>query len=161
MPSASMHASVTSLLTSTSRNGPNGRAAGSPNSSVKNFAAARLSSEWTIVWLSLMGMRPQDSYPIFIENGVREHRPHHHRPAVGVLLPGLDGDGQLAHQPAAVDAAAHGALAAHAANAVLAVFRILVIVGASVEKASAQAAVSMTIGLGRMSASSGRIGTAI
>jgi len=56
IPSAFMKASVTSLPTSTSRNGPNGLAAGSPKISLKNCAAASRSPEWTMVWFSLIVM---------------------------------------------------------------------------------------------------------
>src|SRR5215472_17578018 len=56
MPSASMKASVTSLATTTSRNGPNGTGAGRPKRSTKRSVATRLSFEWTMVWFSLMVM---------------------------------------------------------------------------------------------------------
>src|SRR3990170_2951030 len=56
MPSAARKASVTSLSTSTSRNGPKGFGAGRPKSWLRNSAEARGSLECTMVWLSLMAI---------------------------------------------------------------------------------------------------------
>src|SRR6267378_3315981 len=56
MPSAERKARVTSLPTTTSRNGPKGLGAGRPKRPVKNSAAARGSFEWTMVWFSLTAM---------------------------------------------------------------------------------------------------------
>src|SRR5882762_5383571 len=56
MPSAERKARVTSLPTTTSKNGPKGLGAGRPKRPVKNSAAARGSFEWTMVWFSLTAM---------------------------------------------------------------------------------------------------------
>src|SRR5262245_33346734 len=63
MPPASMKASVTSLATTTSRNGPNGTGAGRPKRSTKSWAATRLSFEWTMVWFSLTAMDVDTTTP--------------------------------------------------------------------------------------------------
>src|SRR5713101_8885970 len=98
MPSAERKARVTSLPTSTSRNGPKGLGAGRPKRPVKNSAAARGSFEWTMVWFSLTAMAAISDAEQLLERSRRRAD----RLRIGALL-GLVLRGGKAVAGAAVD----------------------------------------------------------
>src|SRR5688500_17303041 len=72
--SVSRKSRLTPLAVSTTTNGPNERGAASPSSSLRNAAPARLSVEWTIVWLSSTAMSRRYSLRVTVDFSYDDRR---------------------------------------------------------------------------------------